>query len=71
MNKPHRPRSLGTEHTHQVVPTGDGQGERGVATPQQVGVRPVGEKELHDISGTLWEWGQKSVRLERPRAEEY
>jgi hypothetical protein len=37
------PRSTGTEHAHQVIPTGDGQGERGVTTPQHVGISSVGE----------------------------
>lgn len=43
---------------HQVVPTGDGQGERGVAAPQQAAVRFVGEEEVDDIPGILGEKGR-------------
>lgn len=43
----------GTALAHQVVPTDDGQGQRGVAAPQQAGVRSVGEEEPDDVPGTL------------------
>lgn len=38
---------------HQVVAAGDGQGERGVAAPQQVGVGSVGQQEPDDVPGAL------------------
>lgn len=45
--------SGGAALAHQVVPADDGQGQRGVAAPQQAGVRSVGEEEPDDVPGTL------------------
>lgn len=44
--------SAGT-HAHQVVPTSDGQGEWGVATPQHGGVCLVRQKKPDYVPGTL------------------
>ena len=38
---------------HQVIATGDGQGERGVAAPQRAGVGSVGQQEPDDVPGAL------------------
>lgn len=53
---------------HQVVPTGDGQGERGVAAPQQAAVGFVGEEEVDDIPGVLGGKG-RGHRVKRPKSQ--
>lgn len=50
----------GCTWAHQVIPTGNGQGEWGVATPQRVWIRSMGQKEPHDVPGTLQEEGRST-----------
>lgn len=57
---------MGAGEAHQVIPTGNGQGERGVAAPQHVWIRSVREKEPDYVSGTLWEEKQKHTKSEGP-----
>lgn len=61
-----RSQARGCREAHQVIPTGNGQGERGVAAPQHVWIRSVREKEPDYVSGTLWEEKQKHTKSEGP-----
>lgn len=61
-----RSQARGCREAHQVIPTGNGQGERGVTAPQHVWIRSVREKEPDDVSGTLWEERQKHPKSENP-----
>lgn len=57
-----------SERAHQVIPAGDGQGERGVAAPQQAAIGFVGEEEVDDIPGVLRGKG-RGQQVKRPKSQ--